>query len=220
MKFINRNKMSKNKHKSTEKEEKLNNEAVNQDAVQNEADNNSANASPETEKMTETAVEPEEQATQESSSAQANQTELLQNQIKEWQDKYLRLSADFDNYRKRTLKEKSDLIKTAGEDVISSILPVLDDFERAMTAMEKASEVTPIKEGVNLIYTKFLEILNQKGVKPIEAHSQEFNTDLHEAITKIPAPEENLKGKVVDVIQKGYLINDKVIRYAKVVVGE
>lgn len=220
MKFINRNKMSKNKHKSTEKEEKLNNEAVNQDAVQNEADNNSANASPETEKMTETAVEPEEQATQESSSAQANQTELLQNQIKEWQDKYLRLSADFDNYRKRTLKEKSDLIKTAGEDVISSILPVLDDFERAMTAMEKASEVTPIKEGMNLIYTKFLDILNQKGVKPIEAHNQEFNTDLHEAITKIPAPEENLKGKVVDVIQKGYLINDKVIRYAKVVVGE
>ncbi len=135
-------------------------------------------------------------------------------------DKYLRLSAEFDNYRKRTLKEKTDLIKTAGGDVLADVLPVMDDFERALQSMENAENVDAVKDGVNLIFNKFKEFIKSKGIVEIEAINQEFDTDLHEALTKIPAPSEELKGKVVDVIQKGYKIEEKVIRYAKVVVGE
>lgn len=135
-------------------------------------------------------------------------------------DKYIRLSAEFDNYRKRTLKEKTDLIKTAGGDTLSSMLPVVDDFERALQSIENATDVVAVKEGVALIYNKFKEFLKNKGIAEIDALNQEFNTDFHEALTKIPAPEESMKGKVVDVIQKGYKIEDKVIRFAKVVIGE
>jgi len=135
-------------------------------------------------------------------------------------DKYIRLIAEFDNYRKRTLKEKMELTKTAGEDIIINILPVVDNFERAMKAIQTAKEIEPIKEGIDLIYNKFKEFLTQRGVKEIEAIEKDLNTDLHDAITKIPAPNENLKGKVVDVVEKGYTLKDKVIRFAKVVVGE
>jgi molecular chaperone GrpE len=138
----------------------------------------------------------------------------------ESQDKYLRLSAEFDNYRKRTLKEKSDLLKTAGEDTIVRILPVLDDFERAMTAMQNSKDIEAAKDGISLIYNKLKETLTQLGIKEIESLNQDFNTDLHEAITKIPASQDDLKGKVVDVIQKGYYLNDKILRFAKVVIGE
>lgn len=137
-----------------------------------------------------------------------------------WHNKYLRLSAEFDNYRKRTLKEKADLSKYAKEDVLKEILSVVDDFERGIDNIEKSEDVTSLKEGVNLIYTKFIEFTRQNGVKEIEAKEKEFDLDFHEAITKIPAPNEDLKGKVVDVIEKGYLLNDKVIRYSKVVIGE
>ena len=141
--------------------------------------------------------------------------------LAEQQDKHLRLMAEFDNYRKRTLKEKSDLIKTGGESVITNILPVVDDLDRALKALETAQDLAAVKEGMTLILTKFGQFLAQSGVKEVEASSgQAFDTDKHEAITNIPAPSEELKGKVVDVIQKGYYLHDKVIRFAKVVVGE
>ena len=146
--------------------------------------------------------------------------EELRYKMSEINDKYLRLSAEFDNYRKRTLKEKTDLMKTAGGDVLSDLLPVMDDFERALQSMEKAEDVQAVKDGVTLIYNKFKDFIKSKGVVEIDALNQDFDTDIHEALTKIPAPDEKLKGKVVDVIQKGYKIEDKVIRYAKVVVGE
>jgi molecular chaperone GrpE len=140
--------------------------------------------------------------------------------IKELQDKYLRLSAEFDNYRKRTMKEKSEMIKTASEDLLKKIIPVVDDLERGLNAVNSARDLEAVKEGMNLIYGRFRDFLQQNGIKEIEAMNQEFTTDLHEAVTKIPAPEEQLKGKVVDVIEKGYYLHDKVIRYPKVVVGE
>ena len=135
-------------------------------------------------------------------------------------DQHLRLQAEFDNYRKRTLKEKMELIKSGGESVLINVLPVIDDFERALQSMENKHEETAIKEGINIIYKRFNDFLKQNGIKEIEAKEQNLDTDLHEAITKIPAPTEELKGKIVDVIQKGYMLNDKVIRFAKVVIGE
>lgn len=152
--------------------------------------------------------------------AREKEIEELKAQVEEQKDRYLRLSAEFDNYRKRTLKERSDMLKTVNGDTLSGMLPVLDDLERAMQSMEKATDVAAVREGVVLIYNKIQEFLKNKGIVEIDAMNQVFDTDLHEAITKIPAPTEDLKGKVVDVIQKGYKIDTKVIRYAKVVVGE
>jgi len=140
--------------------------------------------------------------------------------LSEINDRYIRLSAEFDNYRKRTLKEKADMIKTAGGEVISDLIPVIDDFERALSVIDKAVDVNAVKEGLVLIYNKFKEFIKVKGISEIEALNQDFDTDFHEALTKIPAPSEEQKGKVVDVIQKGYKIDEKVIRYAKVVIGE
>ena len=144
----------------------------------------------------------------------------LEKQIEGMNDKYLRLSAEFDNYRRRTLKEKMELTKTAGESILISVLPVIDDFERAINSMEQGLEENAVRDGIQLIYSKFKDFLNQNGIKEIEANGTEFDTDLHEALTKIPAPADDLKGKVVDVIQKGYMLNEKVIRFAKVVIGE
>jgi molecular chaperone GrpE len=144
----------------------------------------------------------------------------LQQELEEQKEKYLRLSADFDNYRKRTLKEKIDLTKQAGEEIFTRILPVLDNLERAMKSVEEAKDMEAVKEGMQLIYNLFKEYLGQQGVKEIEAMHQEFDTDVHDAVTKIPASDNTLKGKVVDVIEKGYYLNDKVLRYAKVVIGE
>lgn len=138
----------------------------------------------------------------------------------ELNDRYLRINAEFDNYRKRTLKEKMDLTKYASENILLGIIPVADDFERGMQTMTNAQDIEAVKEGVSLIYNKFREFLTQKGIKEIEALNQEFNTDLHEAITKIPAPSEDMKGKVIDVVEKGYMLYDKVIRFSKVVIGE
>ena len=140
--------------------------------------------------------------------------------IEEQKDKYLRLSAEFDNYRKRTMKEKAELILNGGEKSISSILPVIDDFERAIKTMETAKEVKAVKEGVELIYNKFMAVMAQNGVKVIETKDQPLDTDYHEAIAVIPAPSEEQKGKILDCVQTGYTLNDKVIRHAKVVVGE
>lgn len=130
------------------------------------------------------------------------------------------MQAEFDNFRRRTIKEKVDLIKSGGETVLVNILPVIDDFERALDSLKDVSDDNTGKQGIALIYNKFEEFLKQNNVKEIEALNQDFDVDLHEALTKIPAPEDKLKGKVVDVIQRGYLLNEKVIRFAKVVIGE
>ena len=151
---------------------------------------------------------------------QAKELEEVKEQLEVQKDKYLRLSAEFDNYRKRTMKEKAELVLNGGEKTISSILPVLDDFERALQNMEKTTDVNAGKEGVEIIYNKFMKVLKENGVKVIEAKGLPLNTDFHEAIAVIPAPEEVLKGKVLDCVQNGYTLNDKVIRHAKVVVGE
>jgi molecular chaperone GrpE len=140
--------------------------------------------------------------------------------LAELQDRYLRLSAEYDNFRKRTLKEKIDLQKSANENLLEAILPVVDDFDRAMQSVDEAKDIEAVKEGFRLISGKFHSFLNQQGIKEIDALNKEFDTDLHEAITKIPAPSKKLRGKVVDVIQKGYYLNDKVLRFTKVVIGE
>lgn len=145
--------------------------------------------------------------------------EKLQQENAALNDKYLRLFAEFDNYKRRTQKERIELLQTAGKDVVVSLLPVLDDFERAIKATENATEVSAIREGILLVQAKLKSILSQKGLKEIESIHTVFDTDKHEAITNIPAPSDDLKGKVVDELEKGYTLNDKVIRFAKVVVG-
>jgi len=146
--------------------------------------------------------------------------ESLNNELKSLNDKHLRLMAEYDNYRKRTLKEKADLLKTGGEKILTGILPMIDDFERAIQHIEKASEINAVKEGIDLIYNKFINFLSQQGVKEIGAIGQNFDAEIYEAVTKIPAPNEEMKGKIIDCVEKGYMLDDKVIRFPKVVVGE
>ena len=149
-----------------------------------------------------------------------DRTEDLVQEVVILNDKYLRLYSEFDNYRKRSLREKIELSKSAALDLITALLPVLDDFERAMNAMETGeNKENAHNDGINLIYNKLKNILSQQGLELMKVMGEEFNTDFHEALTKIPAPKPELKGKVVDVIQNGYLLNGKVIRYAKVVIG-
>lgn len=162
----------------------------------------------------------ENQTTEEEGDKIANEIAELTQKCSDLNDKNLRLMAEFDNYRKRTLKERSDLIKTAGENILSSMLPLVDDFERALKAMETAEDVVAVKEGVNLIYGKFIAFLLQNGVKAIPTENEVFDTDLHEAITTFSAPSEDMKGKIIDCVSKGYTLNEKVIRFSKVVVGE
>ena len=170
-------------------------------------DENSENTAEETDKMTEGKMSEEP-------------AEDFEAKYNELNDRYLRLMAEFDNYRKRTLKEKMELTKHGGEDVLKGILPVVDNMERAIKSLETAKDMEAVKEGIDLIYKKFQEFLSAKGLKEIEAQGLELDTDKHEAVTKFPAPSEDLKGKIIDVIEKGYTLNDKVIRYAKVVIGE
>jgi len=144
----------------------------------------------------------------------------LENQLKESNDRYLRLVAEFDNFRKRTAKEKMELTKTAGEDIIKSLLDIVDDSERAAKQMETSDDLGLIKEGINLVFNKLKNTLQARGLKAMESKEQDFDVELHEAITEIPAPTEALKGKVLDEVIKGYYLNDKIIRHAKVVVGK
>ncbi len=144
----------------------------------------------------------------------------LKKELDELRDKYVRLYADFDNLRKRTAKEKLEIIQTAGKDVIIALLPVLDDFERALKAIEGKEETAAAREGMLLIHNKLFHNLTAKGLKAMETKGQKFNADIHEAITEIPAPTPELAGKVVDEVEKGYYLNDKIIRFAKVVVGK
>ena len=201
-----------NKHNNMNPKEKENNqeEELKTQATPNECDEETVGQ--------ETSQENEAPLTEEEKLAQ--ELENANEQIEEQKDKYLRLSAEFDNYRKRTMKEKADLILNGGEKSISSILPIVDDFERALKNMETATDVAAVKEGVELIYNKFMSVLGQNGVKVIETKEQPLDTDYHEAIAVIPAPNEALKGKILDCVQTGYILNDKVIRHAKVVVGE
>lgn len=140
-------------------------------------------------------------------------------ELKEKDDKYLRLYAEFENYKRRTSAERIELFKTAGQEIMVALIPVLDDFDRALKAMQTATEVAPIKEGIELVSHKFMNTLTAKGLKPMESIGQPFNPDLHEAITNIPAPNEEMKDKVIDEVEKGYYLGDKVIRFAKVIVG-
>ena len=151
--------------------------------------------------------------------ADADKVAPQNSEAEEWKDKYLRLSAEFDNYRKRTLREKMELIESGGEDVIKLMLGVMDDFDRALNAMQSATDVASVREGVELISQKMRDALKTKGVSEIEAVGEALDTDLHEAVAKFPAGDDK-KGKVIDVVQKGYKLKEKVIRYAKVVVGE
>jgi molecular chaperone GrpE len=175
-------------------------------------------------KQEEAQEKPEQQPASEETEAEEKEEpkkELTaEEKLAELQDRYLRLSAEYDNFRKRTLKEKIDLQKRANENLLQAILPVADDFDRAMQSVDEAKDIKAVKEGMKLISDKFAAFLNQQGVKEIEAVNKEFDTDLHEAITKIPAPSKKLKGKVVDVVQKGYFLNDKVLRFSKVIIGE
>ena len=145
--------------------------------------------------------------------------EELKEQYDQLNDKYLRLYSDFENFRKRTAKERVDLIMNGGQDVFKLLLPIVDDFERARTNMETATDVPSVKEGIELIYHKLVKELESKGLKAMESKGQVFDSEFHEAITQIPAPTDDMKGKVVDEVEKGYFLNDKVIRFAKVVVG-
>ncbi len=149
-----------------------------------------------------------------------SEEDKLKAELTSVQDKYLRLYSEFENYKRRTTKERADLFKTANQESILAMLPVLDDFERALAAMPQTEENQKTREGVDLIYNKLKNTLTQKGLKEMEANGKPFDPDFHEAITKIPAPSEDLKEKIVDVLEKGYFLHDKVIRFAKVVIGE
>lgn len=144
----------------------------------------------------------------------------LQAELEKSQKEYLFLMAEFDNYRKRTVKEKAELIKNGDEKAMLGLLPVIDDFERAIDAIDKSSDVDSLKEGVDLIYNKFMKYLESQQVKPMESTGTDFDADVYEAVTTFPAPDESMKGKVIDTVQKGYTINEKVLRHAKVVVGQ
>ncbi|GAB3881872.1 nucleotide exchange factor GrpE [Spirosoma agri] len=160
-----------------------------------------------------------EEVTAEAEPELAGKADQATREIAELKDKYLRLYADFENFRRRTAKEKLELISNANEGLLQALIPVVDDFERAMQSIETTEDVTAVKEGVSLIYAKLFKVLESKGLKPMTAKGEPFNADLHESITQFPAPSDDLKGKVIDEIEKGYYLNDKVIRFAKVIVG-
>ena len=203
-------KNNKNRNMDPKEKENINEEELMSEATQDEAAEN--------EEIQEEDVQDSAAPTEEEKLVQ--ELEEANKVIEEQKDKYLRLSAEFDNYRKRTMKEKAELILNGAEKTISSILPIVDDFERALKNMETATDVAAVKEGVELIYNKFMSVLGQDGVKVIETKDKPLDTDFHEAIAVIPAPDKSLKGKILDCVQTGYTLNDKVIRHAKVVVGE
>lgn len=209
--------MSTNQNHTPEEEVLKNQEAEvaqeNANNTENSAEANSAEANSETNNgNTAEELSAEEKM--------AKELEEAKQALEDYKDKYLRLSAEFDNYRKRTLKEKAELIKNGGEKAISAVLPILDDLERALQNMQKADDVKAMYEGIDLIYQKFLKNLNHEGLVKMEPVGENFDTDFHEAIALVPAPEEAQKGKVLDCVQTGYKLNEKVIRHAKVVVAQ
>lgn len=193
---------------SKKEQEQVKEEELQQEETQTEAQN----------------AEVESQNAEEEQSAKEETPEdkiaALQAELEKSQKEYLFLMAEFDNYRKRTVKEKAELIKNGGEKAMLGLLPVIDDFERAIDAIDKSSDVDSLKEGVDLIYNKFMKYLESQQVKPMESTGTDFDADVYEAVTTFPAPDESMKGKVIDTVQKGYTINEKVLRHAKVVVGQ
>ena len=193
---------------SKKEQEQVKEEELQQEETQTEAQN----------------AEVESQNAEEEQSANEETPEdkiaALQAELEKSQKEYLFLMAEFDNYRKRTVKEKAELIKNGGEKAMLGLLPVIDDFERAIDAIDKSSDVEGLKEGVDLIYNKFMKYLESQQVKPMESTGTDFDADIYEAVTTFPAPDESMKGKVIDTVQKGYTINEKVLRHAKVVVGQ
>ena len=193
---------------SKKEQEQVKEEELQQEETQTEAQN----------------AEVESQNAEEEQSAKEETPEdkiaALQAELEKSQKEYLFLMAEFDNYRKRTVKEKAELIKNGGEKAMLGVLPVIDDFERAIDAIDKSSDVEGLKEGVDLIYNKFMKYLESQQVKPMESTGTDFDADIYEAVTTFPAPDESMKGKVIDTVQKGYTINEKVLRHAKVVVGQ
>ena len=164
---------------------------------------------------------PQQEAPQEEKELSVEeQLAVAKEQIEQEKKEYMFLLAEFDNFRKRTIKEKADIIKNASQKAMTDLLPVIDDMERAMQAIEASDNIDSAKEGINLIYNKFIKYLEQNGVKAIDSTNADFNTEYHEAVTIFPAPDEDKKGKVIDTVQKGYTMNDKVIRHSKVVVGQ
>ena len=200
--------MTKEKNQPQEEEVTKNEEAMVDETTQTEENVSGEN------------TQEEDQAELSAEEQLANMLAEAQQMVEEQKDKYLRLSAEFDNYRKRTLKEKAELIKNGGEKTLTAILPVLDDFERALKNMEATEATQAMKEGVELIFTKFNKVLAQEGLQKIETEGKDFDVDYHEAIALIPAPSEDLKGKILDCVQTGYTLNDKVIRHAKVAVAQ
>lgn len=193
---------------SKKEQEQVKEEELQQEETQTEAQN------AEVESQNAEEEQPEKDETPEDKIA------ALQAELEKSQKEYLFLMAEFDNYRKRTVKEKAELIKNGGEKAMLRLLPVIDDFERAIDAIDKSSDVEGLKEGVDLIYNKFMKYLESQQVKPMESTGTDFDADIYEAVTTFPAPDESMKGKVIDTVQKGYTINEKVLRHAKVVVGQ
>lgn len=215
-----KNKFHRNKFNANKKMDQDN---VKPQDVKDPVENSNPEEAP-VEEVTPEEVSPEEKKEEEVAQETCNEAEKkikeLQEQLDKEKKEYLFLMAEFDNFRKRTLKEKSEIIKNAGENVLKGLLPIMDDFERGIKAAENSPEAESVKEGVNLIYNKFKKYLNQNGVKEFDPDDDTFDTEKHEAISVIPVPDEDKKGKILDTVEKGYTINDKVLRHAKVVVGQ
>ncbi len=190
---------------------------INQEIEENEELVGDTNVPDKTEEVIEVSHEGE---TEESQEDEVSEIEKLKAELQEAKDKYLRLYSEFENFRRRTAKERIDLTKTASENLMTALLPVMDDFERAQKALEESEDHKASKEGFDLIYNKFRNILKQKGLKPMEDKiGAEFNTEFHEAISQVPVDKKKLKGKIIDTVEKGYYLDEKVIRFAKVVIG-
>lgn len=204
------------------RENKQNNQSVDNGLKENNPVENAPENEVNSEEKTSDNTEESEQPTPEESIEEKQQKEIesLQSALEKEKKEYMFLMADFDNYRKRVVKEKADILKNGAEKAMAGLLPIVDDFERGLEAASKVEDATSIKEGMELIYNKLIKYLESNGVKPMETTGGDFDSDLHEAIATIPAPSEDLKGKVIDTTTKGYMINDKVLRHAKVVVGE
>ena len=193
---------------SKKEEPEVKEKIADQEAQQNES----------TENAEETTENSQEETVEQTEGESVNEFEEKYTEVN---DKYLRLYSEFENFRKRTAKEKLDLIMNASEGMMSALLPILDDLERAIKSNEESTDIEAVKEGINLVSQKLTGVLASKGLKPMEVEAgADFDLDIHEAITKIPAPSDELKGKVVDAVEKGYFLNEKVIRYTKVVIGE
>ncbi len=199
---------------------KTTSEEINQDtSLETEKSSEENTGDPKADKTTSESSGKKSRKTKTLKDKQAEKLQQLESELKICEDKYIRLYSDFDNYRRRTSKERIELSKTASAELMESLLTVLDDFERAQKAMNASEDIKAVKEGVALIYNKLLDILKRKGLEEINCIGEDFNTDYHEAITNIPAESEDMKGKIIDQTEKGYLLNGIILRYAKVVVG-